>query len=373
MRHGTTHFGADGHLYELLAQGTIHDRIARFHPLIVALSLAWMKLLAPLAQWISPAVLLQALFALIGAAGAGAATAVFASQLGQRWLAVLCGMIYASSLGIWYFSAIPESKILTASLSAFYILSYIRLRAQWTTSRYLVLTAVLFAACMNEIVSCFLVIVPFVDTILRRGWHWHAWKWIGAHALAVLLSFVFLEWAINGTAVTATDDPESRSHISMLIFYVLKSDYSISSLYAFAINWLFFNIAAPSSATPLWPHAGGYFEPSLVPYFASPLTALLPALLVLIVGAGLSPDYKSRLTAECRALLFAVASYAGIRAAFFVVFNPAEPLLFSPAVTLAHCMIVFVPFAASRFAAKMPVLLALWGILVFANGRFILG
>ena len=45
-----------------------------------------------------------------------------------------------------------------------------------------------------------------------------------------------------------------------------------------------------------------------------------------------------------------------LRGAFFFFFLPGEPLLSSPAVTLAHMLMIGIPFAASRFPAKRIVL-----------------
>src|SRR5262245_39705586 len=72
-RGGTTHFGADAHLYSLLADGVAHERVARFHPLTTAMAAAWLKALSPLTVWVSPLNLLKAMFAAIGALGVWAA------------------------------------------------------------------------------------------------------------------------------------------------------------------------------------------------------------------------------------------------------------------------------------------------------------
>src|SRR5262245_41323564 len=119
-RGGSTHFGADTYLYSLLADGIAHDRVARFHPVTTTLAAVWLKLLSPLTAWIAPLTLLKGLFALVGAAGVWAATAA-AAEVVPRRLAVLLGAVYATSLSIWYFSSIEESKIVSATLATTYI------------------------------------------------------------------------------------------------------------------------------------------------------------------------------------------------------------------------------------------------------------
>ena len=126
-RGATLHFGADAHLYDDLARGIAVDRVARFHPVTVALALSWMKLLSPLTHWITPQQLLKAMFAAVGAVGVWAAMAAFTIFFQRRYV-VLWGIIYAASFGVWYFSSIEESKIVTASLTALYITVYLRLR-----------------------------------------------------------------------------------------------------------------------------------------------------------------------------------------------------------------------------------------------------
>jgi hypothetical protein len=62
-----------------------------------------------------------------------------------------------------------------------------------------------------------------------------------------------------------------------------------------------------------------------------------------------------------------------VRAVFFFGFNPAEPLLFSPAVTLVVWLIILVPFADSRFPAKGALLSVLCVLLIATNVGFMLG
>ena len=139
-RYGADHFGADSWAYSMLAQGNVWTnvgvdphlgRIVRFHPVTVALAAAWVELFQPVADWISPKYVLKALFAAVGAAGVWAAISAFAAVMPRRH-ALLFGMIYAVSLGVWYFSSIEESKIVTASLTAAYIAVYLKVRDNWT-------------------------------------------------------------------------------------------------------------------------------------------------------------------------------------------------------------------------------------------------
>jgi hypothetical protein len=110
------------------------DRITRFHPTTVVLALAWMKIVGPLSQWFDPPQLLRAMSAAIGVVGLWAATSAFAAVM-SRGHAALFGIIYALSLGVWYFASIEESKIVTATLSALYIAGYLHLRQSWSGSR----------------------------------------------------------------------------------------------------------------------------------------------------------------------------------------------------------------------------------------------
>ena len=159
-----------------------------------------MKILSPLTLWITPQHLLKAMFAAIGALGVGAAMWAFAAVVPRRHVLV-CGLIYASSLGVWYFSSIEESKIVTASLSALYIAVYLHLRDHWSRPRAALLTAILLLACLNEIVAGFLIIIPIVDTLVRRGWDWrHGW-WIAVHGLVGPIALFILEFVVNGRLV----------------------------------------------------------------------------------------------------------------------------------------------------------------------------
>ncbi len=376
-------FGADTWHYSELAQGNVFGRIAgnyyleritRFHPVTVVLAAAWMKLLAPLTVWIDPHHLLRGLFAAVGAVGVWAAMSAFAATLSRRYV-VLFGIIYAISFDIWYFSSIEESKIVTASLSALYIAGYLRLRERWSKLGAATLTAILLLACLNEIVSGLLIVIPAVDTLVRRGWDWREGSWIAVHGLAGPVALVILEGVIQGRLSTLPH-AEGTSHFSLLLFYIAKGDHSFASLYSFAANWLFFNIVAPTPNAPLWanlsPEYGGYFEPVLANYLASPVSVGLVVLFGVMIVAAALPRYRSEsLGRNTTGILLALTAYALARALFFFIFNPSEPLLFSPAVALAHLLIIGIPFAVSGLPAKPMLLSVLAALLLITNGAFI--
>jgi 4-hydroxybenzoate polyprenyltransferase len=308
-RGGTSHFGADAHLYAVLADGEIIDRIVRFHPVTVVLAVGWLKLFAPLVS-LDPHILLKMLFALVGAAGVGAAAMTFSVFL-PRVQAIAWSAIYAVSLGVWYFASIEESKIVTATLAAIYLAIYVRLRQQWTLRGAISLTVVLALACLNEIVSCFLVAIPVIDTLVRYGWNWREGRWIGAHALVAPVAFGILEGVISRVLLTPGTEAEGKSHFSMLFFYVFQNDFKLSTVYEFAVNWLFFNIVAPTPAATMWEGAmpdgfKGYFFPVLSNYLTSPITGAVVVLAVLMAVVIMLPGYRTALGQGVGALLAAV-------------------------------------------------------------------
>ena len=388
-RTATTHFGADSWYYAELAQGYIFarlpsnyylDRVTRFHPTTVGLAAAWMHVFQPLTQWIAPLHILKAMFAAVGAAGALAAVWAFAAFVPRRTALVL-GMIYATSFGVWYFASFEESKIVTATLSTLYIAGYLHLRKTWTAHGAALLTAVLLLACLNEMTAGFLVIIPVIDTLTRYGWSWRKGRWIVAHALAGPAAFIIIEGVIFGRLV-ATTHPEGTSHFGMLFYYIARNYYSLDVLYAFVANWWFFNIAAPTVDAMYHVPAGanykGYFEPSLLNYLKSPASVGVAMSFCALVVASALPRFRPNdrggmAVDNLSGLLLALLAFTMLRAVFFFVFNPAEPLLFSPTVTLPHLLILAIPFMMSKVPAK-PFLLAAVCILLFvANGAFIIG
>jgi hypothetical protein len=272
-------FGTDRVLYATLAKGNVTerigkdyavDRITRFHPLTTGMAAAWMQTLRPLTHWIAPRQLLKGMFAAVGAVGVGAAVWAFAAVVPRRQ-AMLWGAVYATSLGIWYFASIEESKIVGATLSALYIAAYLHLRKRWTLPRAAFLTAILLLACLNEIIAGFLVVIPVVDTLVTRGWGLRQGRWIAVHGLTVPAALLFLELVVNRHIVGATtagpgSELEGASHLRMLIYYVTQHDFSFATLYAFLVNWLFFSIAAPTTRRPWHPRSAqihGLLQPAL--------------------------------------------------------------------------------------------------------------
>jgi hypothetical protein len=388
-RNATTHFGADAWYFAELAQGNVFsripgnyflDRVARFHPTTVVMAAAWMQILNPLTQWVAPLSLLKAMFAAVGAVGVWAAMSAFAAVIPRR-SAILFGIIYATSFGVWYFASIEESKIVTASLSALYIAIYLQIRNTWTVRGVVLLTAILLIACLNEMVSGFLVIIPVVDTLVRYGWDWRRGQWIAMHALAGPVAFVIIEGVIYGRLVALTH-PEGASHFSMLFFYISKNEYNLSQLYSFVINWLFFNLAAPTPDASYAVPAGanykgylykGYFEPALLNYFFSSASAGVAALFGAMLAGTVWLRDRTEGSAKSAGILLGLGAYTLLRATFFYIFNPYEPLLFSPAVTLAHMLIVAIALASFRLPARHMLLAGFAALLLITNGAFIIG
>jgi hypothetical protein len=384
-RGGTTHFAADTWFYAELAKGNIFERLAdnyyldrvfRFHPTTVLLAAGWMRLVEPLTVLISPLHLLRAMFALVGAVGVWGALWAFAAVVPQR-LVVPLGAIYASSLSVWYFSSIEESKIVTTTLIVLYLAAYLHLRSNWTPRRAAVLTGILLVACLNEIVAGFVVIVPVIDTLVRRGLDLRACRWIACHALAGPVALGILELIMRARAGAAAAHPEGANHFSMLIHYITQNDYSPAALYTFAARWLFFSIAAPSAngshyANPAINY-GGDFEVALLNYLTSPVSAGVAILFGLVLWASLSPRHRAGGLGELTGVMLGLAAYALVRGVFFLGFIPRECMLFSSSVTLAHLMLIAIPFAASSFPWKRPVLAGLAALLFVANASFIVG
>jgi hypothetical protein len=376
-RGGTTHFGADTHLYAHLAEGFAHPRVARFHPLTTFMGTAWLQLLHPLTAWMTPLTLLKGLFASIGALGVWAAMAAFAAVVPRRHVALL-GAIYATSLSIWYFSSIEESKIVSATLTALYIAAYLRLRQCWTVKGALILTGILLLACLNEIIAGFLVVIPAVEALVQRGWRLRGNWWIGWHALAAPLAFVFLEVAVNGRFVAAApDNPEAASHVSMLLYYVTQNRYDWPTIVNFVSRWLFYSIAAPSIEATYearTDYSGDFgTDVTLANYLASPVSAGLVLALGAILLACVQRGDRRAAPDALRGVMFALAAYALVRAAFFFVVYPYECLIFSSSTVLAHLMLVAIPFAASSFPHRQWLLAISAALLFIANGSFMIG
>ncbi len=237
-------------------------------------------------------------------------------------------------------------------------------------------TAVLFVACLNEIVSIFLVIIPVVDTLIRRGRNWRNYKWVAIQALTGAIVLIILELVINVRPVAPMSDQESATHFGLLIHYLTDNNYDLASLYWFIINWLFFNIAAPTAhafhSVPIWPDSRGFFEPALANYLYSPGSAFLAIIFCLSIAAIATPCWRAPIAKSLSGILPALIAYTAVRGVFFFIFDPPEALLFSPAVTLAHIMLVVIPFSVSRLPKKRTLLMAAALMLLIINGSFML-
>lgn len=375
-REATALFGADTGLYVWLAHGNAADRVTRFHPLTTALITSWMHLLAPLGRWIGPAHILKGLFAAVGALGVWAAMRAFSALVARRYVPWL-GAIYATSLGCWYFASIEESKIISATLASLYLASYVTLRGRWRQSRAVCLTGILLLACLNEIVAGLLVVVPVVDALCERGINLRSDGWLVPHALVVPGTLVFLEFVVNGRIAGASEDPEQASHVSMLLFYLADNDFDWPTTSTFLSNWLLFNFAAPTKlathAFPQWPNYQGFFPPGLGNYLTSPWGWGLAGVFAVIATASLFMPRENERSRLATGLLLGLLAYTILRGGFFYLFDPNECLLFSSSATLAHMVLVGVPFVTSQFPYRSGII-RLGATLLFVNNAiFIFG
>jgi hypothetical protein len=378
-----TRFGADTWFYTEIADGDalsrLHEsqylgRVFRFHPVTVIAGTIWMNALDWLTQWLEQEQVLRAMFALTGALGGYAAMSGFAAVMRARHVA-FWGAIYAVSLAVWYFSSIEESKIVSATLATLYIAIYLHLRENWTQRNAILLTVVLFLACMNEIVAGFLVIIPVVDTLIRYGIDFLRGRWIVLHAMAGPVALGILEWIARSRFEAASQHPEGGTHFSMLFWYVTQNDYTFEAAYAFAVRWLFFSIGAPEAkihfANPAIGYGGDFF-PLLSIYFYSPVTAALVVLFAVLLLASFLPRFRAPVTREAAGILAGLAAYILLRGAFFFLLLPQEYMLFASSITFALLLLVAIPFSRSAFPRKR-ILLALFATALFlANGAFML-
>ena len=171
--------------------------------------------------------------------------------------------------------------------------------------------------------------------------------------------------------------PEGANHLSMLVYYISTNDYSPTALYASAVRWLFFSVAAPSPdaryfADPVTNY-GGDFEPALANYFSSPVSGGLVVLFGTMLTTSLLPRYRASGLGDLTGVMLGLLAFALVRGILFLILFPREPVLFSPGVVLAHLLLIAIPFAASSFPWKRSVLAGIAALLFISNASFIVG
>jgi hypothetical protein len=177
----------------------------------------------------------------------------------------------------------------------------------------------------------------------------------------------------------AGSHPEGANHFSLFFWYAAHAQFTSNSVYYFLTSWLFFNIAAPERHAHHWAnptiHFGGIFMPGLANYVASPLSAALVALFAALLALIVVLRKKLATVPSMPAIMLGLLAYAFVRAAFFFVFNAKENLLFSPSATLAHLLLLAIPFAATSLpeSAKVTLLALLAALLFVNNALFIIG
>ncbi len=158
--------------------------------------------------------------------------------------------------------------------------------------------------------------------------------------------------------------------MSMLLFYLADNDFDWTTTTTFLSNWLLFNIAAPAKlathAFPQWPNYRGFFPPGLGNYLTSPWGWGLALMFGMVVLTSLFTLRGNESVRMAKGLLLGLLAYAVLRGGFFYVFDPNECLLFSTSVTLAHMVLIGLPFVTSRIPCKS-VIIGLGTTLLFVN------
>lgn len=378
--------GADAGLYRMLAYPTFaEDRVTAFHVVTVLLARAWIGIIAPLVGRIAPDLwpphMLHPLLAAVGAAGVIAAIYVASKFLARRD-AILFGVIYGLSLGVWYFSCVPESKGLTAALIAVYLAVYLRFRDDRSMVSGLMLSGIMFAACMNDLTSAALLVIPLFDSVMRGRFDKSACARIGMQLTIGVVGAVVIQQLMvpllpgNGSE-SAKDWPVESGAVALFLKYFQISDHSPSAFWSFLLNWLFFNIAAPQEhathALALWPDYKGFFEPSLFGYLTSVTTLGLAGCVASIIYFAAAPTSRGRITSDAAGLMMGLLAFSVVRGVFFFLFNPGEAILFSSSVVLPHLLLFSIPFGTAKISDQLrTLLLSGFAVLLFlANGRFI--
>jgi hypothetical protein len=95
-------------------------------------------------------------------------------------------------------------------------------------------------------------------------------------------------------------------------------------------------------------------------------------LALLILFGPLVPEWRP-LSVRAPGIAWPLLAFIALRGAFFFIFNPAEVMLFSAAVTLPLLAVALGPFSASRVPGRTG-LLAVFAVLLLANNlRFVMG
>jgi hypothetical protein len=92
-----------------------------------------------------------------------------------------------------------------------------------------------------------------------------------------------------------------------------------------------------------------------------------------VLAATVLPRYRAGSLGDLTGVMLGLLAFALVRGFLFLLFFPHEAILFSSGVTLTHMMLLFVPFAASRFPWKRGVLAGVAALLFITNASFIIG
>jgi len=260
----------------------------------------------------------------------------------NRYRSVLYTACYGFSLSVWYFSSVPESYVISATLYSLYIWYFIKHSSDLRLTQVLISLGILTLALLNDISSVFLLLLPLTyynkkiitDKKIRRFFLLHVFFF-----LASWFVIKFQQW------------PLVEFYSNMRNDFSVKS-FMINDFMEPLLNVTFFSIGAPSHevsyAPRMLPHYPGYFVPSLWGYMNHIVTAIFFVFYSGFIMIALSRIHLIKHNKFIIPfIIFIIARYVSI-----IFVNPGEAFLFTILSTLPLLLVLFFLFDMTNFKYK---------------------
>jgi len=280
----------------------------------------------------------------------------------NRYKSFLFTVCYGFSLSVWYFSSVPESYVISATLYSLYFWYFIKHCSDLRLMKVLILLGILAFAICNDISSVFLLFLPLIyfnkeiitNKRIRSYFLLHVF-----FLVALCIMFKFLGWDV-------------------VKFFLIQregygpSSYVLSDFIEPFLNVIFFSVGAPSHETSYAPRLlsfnSAFFKPTLLGYMDHIVTAIFFIFYGSLMIIALS---RVQLIKHNKFIIpfivFIAARYLSI-----VFFNPGEAFLFTTLSTLPLLLILFCLFDTAHFRYKGAFELVLFLSMFASNLRFLI-
>jgi hypothetical protein len=349
----------------MFSGGWINDDLAVKHSITITCAIVVRKIAQILERFLNKKIVIKFFFAILGIINLLIAWEIF--HLYNKENSLILTLIYGFSANIWFFSASPESYIISVMFATLYLFLFLKFQNSWSFKTIFLLTVTLILGIMNDITLIILLSIPLVfyfkefikNTKLRFLFIIHG-----------LSAFLVIHFVLNFLT--------KRVHEQSIYEYYLRykqiwgldnTSRGLHELHELLLNMLFFGFGFPSGKAS-YPSkiSPGYDQtllPSLAQYFEHAFPAIFLILYIILITSFLYGflSYRNK-------MVWALLSFIALKMGIIFWVHPWSSFMHFVVVTLPWLIVLSYYLQKSHFKYKTTFLIVFFISIFLNNVRF---